>query len=174
MPDEAKSLTDCTAYGLMMSFEVSPSGKWIQINGNDSSMIYVIQPGDVVKRPDGTVVDVVPGDWMRISWQKPFDQASGVSFQYLVRKIADLDADGNLVKIEPHFSRMVALGLEPLPHSPCLSRFLCGCHLSGDQKKANSFYHSRYQTVMFSPPPPAGGVMSEVMARDDGTSKSML
>jgi len=163
-PGVSPGAIGCKPYGLIMSFETSPSGKWMQIAA-DQSMIYVVQPGDVIKRPDGSVVeDLVAGDWMRVSYSKTLDSTSPIVFQYKVRKIAILDNAGNLVKL-PHYERFRKASLESLPHCDCIARCCCGNCLSADKKIANMSYHNRYQTVMFAPPPPGNGLISQVMAR---------
>jgi len=86
--------------GGIHQFEVSPDSKWINIKvkGSATNWIYVIQPGDVFRRPDGTVVEVTPGeDMMRVSYET-MDPNSPIEYQYLVRRVAYLDAGGNLVK----------------------------------------------------------------------------
>merc|ERR1719343_543937 len=84
-------------------FHISPDGKWINIqlvvqSANDSHWIYVIQDGDVFRRPDNTIVDVTPGqDMMRLSYMD-----GEIVFQYLVRRVAFLTSDGELVKTKAY------------------------------------------------------------------------
>merc|ERR1719401_719786 len=84
-------------------FEISPDGKWIHIrliaqSGRDSHWIYVIQEGDVFTRPDGTQIEFTPGrDMMRLSFV-----GERIAFQYLVRQVAYLNSDGELVKTEAY------------------------------------------------------------------------
>lgn len=80
--------------------EVSPNRRWVRatIWTGGSNWIYVLQPGDELRGPDGSLVDFVPGeDLLRISYVKD-DQSSKVKFQYLMRRVAYLDAAGRLVK----------------------------------------------------------------------------
>ena len=85
--------------------ETSPNGKWTHITFAEtkaSHWIYVIQPEDVFKTPDGEVIDVTPGDdMMRISFDS-LDTTGGIGFQYLVRRVAYLDESGKLVKTPNH------------------------------------------------------------------------
>jgi len=86
--------------GGVHQFEVSPNGKWIHIAvvSGRGNFIYVLQPGDVLKRPDGTDVDFTPGeDMLRVSYSE-FTPGAPVTYQYLVRRIAYLDQGGKLVK----------------------------------------------------------------------------
>ncbi|CAE7464233.1 Stra6 [Symbiodinium pilosum] len=89
--------------------EMSPDGKWIHITfgpGKAAHWIYVIQPGDVFKTPEGEVLDVTPGeDMMRIS-QDSLDTSSKITFQYLVRRVAYLDDSGKLVKT-PNYDKLM-------------------------------------------------------------------
>lgn len=81
-------------------FQFSPNGKWIsvEVSCGRGHFIYVIQPGDKIRRPDGTLVDVTPGeDMMRISFEE-FDPESPITYQYLLRRVAYLDDSGVLVK----------------------------------------------------------------------------
>eukprot|EP00929_Paragymnodinium_shiwhaense_P023325 TRINITY_DN1462_c0_g2_i1.p1 TRINITY_DN1462_c0_g2~~TRINITY_DN1462_c0_g2_i1.p1 ORF type:complete len:353 (-),score=43.20 TRINITY_DN1462_c0_g2_i1:487-1506(-) len=91
-------------FGGRHQFEFSPSGDWINIHirfGN-SHFIYVLKEGDVLKRPDGSLVDFTPGeDLLRVSYSS-FDPETAVMYQYLVRRVAYLDSDGRLVKTKAY------------------------------------------------------------------------
>eukprot|EP00429_Kryptoperidinium_foliaceum_P030480 CAMPEP_0176127592 /NCGR_PEP_ID=MMETSP0120_2-20121206/64446_1 /TAXON_ID=160619 /ORGANISM="Kryptoperidinium foliaceum, Strain CCMP 1326" /LENGTH=276 /DNA_ID=CAMNT_0017462625 /DNA_START=115 /DNA_END=945 /DNA_ORIENTATION=+ len=90
-------------------FSRSPSGKWVQISAigvGASNFIYVIQPGDVIKKPDGTILETTPGeDMIRVSY-KTLDNQDTVTFQYLARRVAYLDEEGKLVKTK-YYSEIV-------------------------------------------------------------------
>eukprot|EP00929_Paragymnodinium_shiwhaense_P023324 TRINITY_DN1462_c0_g1_i1.p1 TRINITY_DN1462_c0_g1~~TRINITY_DN1462_c0_g1_i1.p1 ORF type:complete len:352 (-),score=43.24 TRINITY_DN1462_c0_g1_i1:476-1495(-) len=91
-------------FGGRHQFQFSPSGDWINVHNRfgNSHFIYVLKEGDVLKRPDGSLVDFTPGeDMMRISYVS-FDPESAVHFQYLVRRVAYLDSDGRLVKTKAY------------------------------------------------------------------------
>jgi hypothetical protein len=84
--------------------EISEDGKWISING-DMHWIYVIQPGDKFTRPDGSVLDVTPGqDMMRVSFHEGV-----IFFQYLVRKVAYLESPDPEAPSQPSQSRRLVL-----------------------------------------------------------------
>ena len=89
--------------------ETSPDGKWIHITFGESKAshwIYVIQPGDVFKAPDGTILDVTPGeDMMRVSFDS-LNTTGQIDFQYLVRRVAYLDENGKLVKT-PNYDKLM-------------------------------------------------------------------
>jgi len=92
--------TNFWARGGNHRFDVSRNDKWIRISvkGGGSHWIYVIQDGDEFRRPDGTLLDVTPGeDMMRVSYASD-DPNSEVTFQYLVRRVAYLDENGKLIK----------------------------------------------------------------------------
>ncbi|CAE6970319.1 Stra6 [Symbiodinium natans] len=116
-------------------FEFSPNRKWISIsvsNPGGSHWIYVIQPGDVFKTPDGEVMDLTPGeDMMRVSYAT-LDTKSEVGFKYLMRRIAYLDADGKLVKT-PNFEKLLKVATSNPQHC-CGS---CGCLDCGDHALHN-------------------------------------
>mmetsp|Transcript_11401 Transcript_11401/g.12774 ORF Transcript_11401/g.12774 Transcript_11401/m.12774 type:complete len:295 (-) Transcript_11401:191-1075(-) len=100
--------------GGIHQFEVSPNSNWINIKvqTSGSDWIYVIQPGDVFRRPDGTVLQVIPGeDLMRISYET-MDTNSPITYQYLVRRVAFLDAGGNLVKTQ-RYAELAAAARQP-------------------------------------------------------------
>eukprot|EP00929_Paragymnodinium_shiwhaense_P117208 TRINITY_DN8751_c0_g1_i1.p1 TRINITY_DN8751_c0_g1~~TRINITY_DN8751_c0_g1_i1.p1 ORF type:complete len:356 (-),score=64.40 TRINITY_DN8751_c0_g1_i1:535-1602(-) len=86
-----------------VQFETSPNGRWMAINWRADqprghAFIYRLQEGDVLRRPDGSLVDFAPGiDMVRQSYET-FDPSTPMIYQYLVRRVAHLDDDGNLVK----------------------------------------------------------------------------
>lgn len=95
-----------TAGGEML-FKLSPSRKWMHItmHDNDTHFAYVIQPGDVLRGPDGCIMDLTPGeDLLRISYTSRDDVdaksvgAGSITYLYLARRIAYLDESGRLVK----------------------------------------------------------------------------
>jgi len=91
--------------GMPHRFQISPDGKWINIalvsttpSSQDSHWIYVIQEGDTFTRPDGTQIEITPGqDMMRLSYV-----GGSIFYQYLVRRVAYLNSDGALVKTKAY------------------------------------------------------------------------
>ena len=124
-------------------FEYSPDHKWIHITyrtSSTSNWVYVIQPGDVFKTPDGQVIDVTPGeDMMRVSYAS-LDTKDKITFQYLVRRVAYLDADGKLVKT-PNYDKLMKVAESSTQFCTC-----CDC---GDSK-ANAI--QRTQAFTIAPP----------------------
>jgi len=136
-------------------FEFSPSGKWIHISVKDpgSDWIYVIQPGDVFKRPDGSVLDVSPGsDMMRVSFET-LDTNSTIRYQYLVRRVAYLGSDGNLVTT-PVYEQLVEAANRS-PHSVC-GQF--GCFDVGEYGLHDI---ENTQAFTYAAPPPAQVTMDD-------------
>lgn len=91
--------TNFWVHGGKHLFRASSDGKWIhiKIHLGGNHWIYVLQPGDVLRRPDGTKLDITPGeDLLRVS----YDASGGYMYQYLVRRIAYLDDSGALVKTQ--------------------------------------------------------------------------
>jgi len=83
-----------------LRFQVSPSGKWLQITmiGQDQHFAYMVQPGDKMSWPDGSDMGLVPGDDMLRLTFPSRDDKSSVAYMYLCRRVAYLDEGGNLVK----------------------------------------------------------------------------
>lgn len=114
------SFANCTgtpAYA--WPFTLSPNRKFMNIN---PQWIYVLQPGDEIHRPDGTPVEFEPGDMMRLAFNDNSDPSSGLTYQYLVRKVAFKDGDGNLVKTK-HYEELKHRALMPEPEYGCCSCF---------------------------------------------------
>lgn len=158
---------------LVLTFEVSPGGKWIALGPvtTGRSLIYIVQEEDVFVRPDGsTVGDLVPGDMVRVTYNEPFDQESGLAFQYKLRRLAFADAEGRLHKTE-HWNRYLERTTGPLPNQPCISYLCCAQNLNRGtggksvEKIENLAFLSRRHVVIFAPPPPNQGVMPETMER---------
>merc|ERR1712151_1064472 len=98
--------------GMVMT--ISPDGKWINI---DDAWIYVVQPGDVFKKPDGSILDVTPGaDMIRLSWRTALDPSSELIYQYRVRRVAYLDNRGDLVKTDTYKELLAQVNLPTVPH----------------------------------------------------------
>eukprot|EP00929_Paragymnodinium_shiwhaense_P014410 TRINITY_DN122319_c0_g1_i1.p1 TRINITY_DN122319_c0_g1~~TRINITY_DN122319_c0_g1_i1.p1 ORF type:complete len:361 (+),score=51.88 TRINITY_DN122319_c0_g1_i1:39-1085(+) len=91
-------------------FEPAPGGRWIGIRFSDRkpfNFIYVLNDGDVLRRPDGSLVDFTPGEDLLRQTFSSFDPQTPVLYQYLVRRVAYLDADGSLVKTK-HYEKLKA------------------------------------------------------------------
>lgn len=97
-------LAFCTS-SFPLRLEISPSGRWMNL---DPFWFYVPQPGDEIIDAHGDKLEWAPGDLMRVSWKEPMDPASGLRYQYRVRRIAYRDAGGSLVKTGA-FEELVAL-----------------------------------------------------------------
>eukprot|EP00401_Gymnodinium_catenatum_P017597 CAMPEP_0117538532 /NCGR_PEP_ID=MMETSP0784-20121206/42526_1 /TAXON_ID=39447 /ORGANISM="" /LENGTH=280 /DNA_ID=CAMNT_0005335147 /DNA_START=112 /DNA_END=954 /DNA_ORIENTATION=- len=92
-----------TLCGMPHRVQMSPDGKWIKIDllpqpSCNTNWIYVIQEGDVFTRPDGIRLDVTPGeDLMRLTYL-----CGKLQYQYIVRRVATLSSDGELVKTKAY------------------------------------------------------------------------
>jgi len=81
-----------------MDVHVKEDRKWVLI---DDYRIYVLGPEDKLTYPDGTEVPRSEYDMMRYDCEPD----GKLTYQYMVRRIAHLDARGNLVKTQ-NFQRM--------------------------------------------------------------------
>mmetsp|Transcript_80045 Transcript_80045/g.152190 ORF Transcript_80045/g.152190 Transcript_80045/m.152190 type:complete len:353 (-) Transcript_80045:68-1126(-) len=113
----------------MTRLEVSPDGKWVNIGGQ--SWMYIIQPGDSFVYADGTPFVTGPGDIMRLSYlDQPMDpkfkdgKGHTLMFQYMVRRIAYLDASGALVKTAAYDELLERV--QQGPQKTCCGRDCCG------------------------------------------------
>mmetsp|Transcript_32472 Transcript_32472/g.91207 ORF Transcript_32472/g.91207 Transcript_32472/m.91207 type:complete len:292 (+) Transcript_32472:90-965(+) len=91
------SILSCNFWlrGGVHQFEAGP------LSGGSHS-IYELQPGDKLSRPDGSNVDFTPcDDFLRVSYAKQVPN-SGVSYMYLLRRVAYLDAQGRVVKTKAY------------------------------------------------------------------------
>jgi len=101
-------------------------GQWIWIGG--ASFIYLLEEGDVLRRPDGSVPAYTPGvDMMRVTWSgsSPEDMdTSKPFFQYLVRRVASLDPAGRLVKTDA-YNELLDRTRRPNVPGACCNYGLC-------------------------------------------------
>jgi len=108
-------------------FELEPgeNPKWLgMLTGDD--FIYFLGEEDQGKlvHPDGKPVDFVPGlTWLRVS-SKDGDVSKGVTYQYLMRKVAFKDPDGKIVKTQ-YYDKLVERCERPTPEGCCCNLFLC-------------------------------------------------
>mmetsp|Transcript_49238 Transcript_49238/g.159588 ORF Transcript_49238/g.159588 Transcript_49238/m.159588 type:complete len:303 (+) Transcript_49238:116-1024(+) len=93
---------------LRMTMAVSPSGKWAVFDGNQ--FMYALQPGDTFTHADGSPADV-GHDYMRINF-KDNDPTKGVTWQYLVQRVAYLDKEGT-VRTTKAYEDLKARATEP-------------------------------------------------------------
>lgn len=134
-----------TAY---MPINMSPSGKWLFFGGGQYA--YRIQPGDVFFTEDGERIDYIrPGDWMRINWVDEADPAKGVSWQYLVQRVAFLNDEGEIVTTE-YYDTLHELAQMKSP-SWCN---LCACTCNSEDIEKLKVLHNDTQ-VYFLPPAPS-------------------
>mmetsp|Transcript_51809 Transcript_51809/g.131595 ORF Transcript_51809/g.131595 Transcript_51809/m.131595 type:complete len:317 (+) Transcript_51809:90-1040(+) len=100
------SILSCNFWlrGGVHQFEAGPGGKWMHIKVlyHGSHWIYELQPGDKLSRPDGSPMDFLPGhDFLRVSYAEQIPN-SEVSYLYLLRRVAYLDAHGKVVKTKAY------------------------------------------------------------------------
>ena len=79
-------------------FNISPNDRWINI---DPQWIYRPTEGEKITRPDSSIVEMAEADMIRISFNNPSDPASGVNYQYLVRRVAYMQ-NGKLMKTKAY------------------------------------------------------------------------
>jgi len=113
---------NCTANHMTAwPFTISPNKKWLNIASN---WIYIFQPGDELHTPDGTKIEIHPGDMMRLSFFDATDPATKPAYQYLVRRVAYLNEDGELVKTKAYDELKRRATMEDFPIT---CRCCCGC-----------------------------------------------
>lgn len=106
-------------------FTFLPDRKFLNIN---PQWIYVMQAGDEIHRPDGTPVEFEAGDMMRLAFNDNTDPTSGLTYQYLVRKVAYLDENGTLIKTKAYEElKRRALMPEPERKRNWCTCFGCTC-----------------------------------------------
>eukprot|EP00931_Biecheleriopsis_adriatica_P115789 TRINITY_DN91541_c0_g1_i1.p1 TRINITY_DN91541_c0_g1~~TRINITY_DN91541_c0_g1_i1.p1 ORF type:complete len:321 (+),score=65.57 TRINITY_DN91541_c0_g1_i1:40-963(+) len=128
-----------------LRIEVSPSGKWMLFD--DDQFCYTVQPGDTFKDSKGKVLDYIrPGDMMRINFDDARDPSKGVSWQYLVQRVAYLDQEGKLNTSEAY--------KELLRRAQLPSQSACGlfaCCLS-EQALADLEIMQSDEQILYTPP----------------------
>jgi hypothetical protein len=90
----------------------SKHGKWLTF--------YVIQEGDDIRDRNGALLDVNPGDLMRLTYGEgddPYDCApANIVFSYLARKIAVLDEEtGEVTPVSPCYEQCMTKVKTPMP-----------------------------------------------------------
>lgn len=147
----------------ILRLEVSPDKKWIMLNipsaqteatGVNTIFMYRPDVGEKFAQPDGSEVEWEVGDFMRITWDKPFAENSTLIYQYMARRAAYRDASkGALVKTRA-YDKLVGAAAMPLPHA----NTCCGygnCNLSQQFFLDNFAAQNRWQQVIYAPAPPA-------------------
>lgn len=147
---------------LMLRLEISPDGKWMVLNtmgarekatGDNTIWMYRIQPGDKFFDASGEQVSWAPGDWVRLTWEDPWDVSSPLTYQYMVRRVAYLDGTGRLVKTAAYEKLLHAATAPPPYPTTC-----CGygyCNLTPEQFPQAAFsVINHQQAVLLAPPPP--------------------
>jgi len=85
----------------VVRIEVSPSGEWGRIDtglGRSVQLLYFVRKGDKFRRPDGTRAPLEPGDILVVSYTRGLDTLSTPACQYMMQRVAYLDAQGRMVK----------------------------------------------------------------------------
>jgi hypothetical protein len=143
--------------------EVSPNKKWIMLNttaaqteatGVNTIFMYRPDAGEKFVRPDGSELEWEVGDFMRLTWDKPFAENSALVYQYMARRAAYRDADKGLLVKTRAYEKLVAAAAMPLPHA----NTCCGygnCNLSKQLFLDNFVAQNRRQQVIYAPAPPA-------------------
>jgi hypothetical protein len=111
--------------------EILEDGKWVCFLAKDYSdpqWAYVMQEGDVLRRPDGSTAAAAPGDMVRVNYSSPYDPSSWIGYQYRVRCVARLDESGTLVKTAA-YDEMLRLAEASNPYRGCCCNY-CLCNLS--------------------------------------------
>ena len=101
----------------------------------------MLGPDDVVKDPHGTEVKILEGDLMRINYKQWDDPTSGVTYQYMLAKIAKKESTARLVF--PTTTCANCWGEQKITHTPC-------CSLPNYQMK--NILGENYYCQTFAPP----------------------
>jgi len=153
--------TACAQAALVIRVEVSPNKKWIMLsampsaadkepNGGNCIWMYRPDEGEEFFWPDGSQVTWEPGDFMRLSWEKPFDASSDLVYQYMARRVAVLGETG-LVKTKA-YEKLLEENNIALPYA----NTCCGygnCNLSKEEFLKNFKAQNHRQQILFAPTP---------------------
>jgi hypothetical protein len=145
------------------AFYISPNKKWTSLTEPGSkNVFYELQPEDKgkIKRSDGTYLEFEPGDKLRLKWQETgipsLDKNPVLVYIALQRRIAYLDQNGDLVKVQPNYDNYIRACSTADPYPPPWCGFgLCG--LSVDQLMADYRSIPAKQTLNFGTPSPKQG-----------------
>lgn len=76
--------------GMRMSFEISPSGKWMLFDVfGRKHFIRIFPHGASLPSRNGTVIHLSPGDMMRIDYEVWNDPTSRIKYAYIVQRVVD-------------------------------------------------------------------------------------
>ena len=128
-------------------FSVSPNDRWINI---DPQWIYRPTEGEKITRPDGSVVEMAEGDMIRMGFRNNSDPTSGVTYQYLVRRVAYMQ-NGKLIKTK-NYDELRRRATMPDTIGGC-----CGGYYNCSAVGANYIFDayeplSDEQVLLFPPP----------------------
>lgn len=125
----------CSCEAKTIQFQVSPDERWISVDG---ALIYALQPGDRLSWPDGTDVKRHSHDMVGMEYETRHDPRSALLRQYMVRRVAYLDAHGNLAKTNNFLSlqERVSAGQRRIESRSC-QYFVCG---DGDMDIVNEIH----------------------------------
>ncbi|CAE8592489.1 unnamed protein product [Polarella glacialis] len=145
---------------LLLRLEVSPNKKLIMLSipgikqAADNNLIWMYRPeeGEKFFKPDGSELQWAPGDWMRCTFQDPYDSTSPLTYQYMARRVAYMDADGTLVKTAAYEKFVVDEKMD-LPHPNTCCNY-GNCNLQPQQYLDNFSAQNRRQMVIYAQPPP--------------------
>lgn len=143
---------------LVIRMEISPSGKWIMLNAPDAVespnkgntiFMYRLDPGDEFTTKDGSKLQFEPGDYMRLTWTSPLDNASPLAYQYIARRVAHMKGS-DLVKTSAYQRYMEQTAL----HRDTLCCGYGACNMSPQQYLDSFAAQNPKQLVIFAQPPP--------------------
>lgn len=146
------SLSSILSYG-SQRIEVLDNGKWVWLGSEkygSPEWMYVMQEGEVLRRPDGSTVPCDPGDMVRVDYKDPYDPSSEIVNQYRARCVARLDESGALIKTAA-YDEMVRLALAPDPHKGFCCNY-CLCNLTYKEIAEDLVVLSDQQAIIYYPP----------------------
>lgn len=140
--------------GNTIRIEMSPDKRWVSIGGSsgDPTWIYIPEPGEKYKTPDGSQITPGMDEMMRVTYNNDADPKSGLNYQYRVRRVAYLDDEGRLVKTTA-YEDLKRVATMPLDGGPSC----CGCCwcMSDEGRALKNWPQLPSHTVVkYAPPPP--------------------
>lgn len=110
---------------IWLKLKISPNKKWMTFSKDD--YIYVLGPEDKLKDPNGKEVPFTPGeDLLRCTFNHG-DPKQGLYYQYIMRRVARKDSEGNLVKTAA-YQDLLERATRPYTEGGqgvCCNAFLC-------------------------------------------------
>ena len=177
---------DASCFGLIFAWygkrrfttvQVSPDEKWILLGtlskpdaSSEASFIwiYVVQEGDEFKDRNGTPLNVVPGDLLRLSWGDGSDQYecdnNNLQYSYFPKKIATLNEDTRKIEIDPVYHESLVQKATNKPNKALETCcYTCTCFMSAEERFDFQVSNlSDLQVFDCAPEPPSSEILERL------------